>query len=164
MRGNQRLFNAVDFRRVGQMHGVVHLDHRAVGQINVVDYARIRRNDVHIVFPAQAFLNDLHVEQTEKAAAEAESERGGSLRLISECGVVQLKFRHAEPELIVIRRVDRINPAEHHRFDLLESGQRLGAGIFQLGNGIADPGIGRALDIRNDVTDRSGGKFRRRRH
>ena len=164
VRGNERFFDAVDLRRVGQMHRVVDFEHGAVCQIDMVDDARVGRDDVHIVFAAQTFLNDLHVEQAEEAASEAESESGGGFRLIGERGVVELKFRHAETKLVVIRRVDRVDAAEDHGFDFLEARERLRAGILDLRHRVADSRFGRALDVRNDVSDGAGGEFRRCRH
>ena len=75
-----------------------------------------------------------------------------------------MKFRHAETELIVIGGVDRIDSAEHHRLDFLKAGEGFCAGIFHFGDGIADSGVGRGFDVRDDVADGSGRKLRRRSH
>ena len=77
-----------DERRVGVVRRVVdHLD-GTVGARYAVDYARRCGDEVEHVLALKAFLNDLHVEQSEEAAAEAEAERDGGLSVERESRVV----------------------------------------------------------------------------
>ena len=149
--GDHGLFNAIDLAGIRQEHRVVHLDHLPALQVHVVDHTGVSCDDVHIVFPAQPFLNDLHVEQPEEPATEAEPQRGTGLSLIHKRGIVQLQFCHTELELFVVCRVDGIDPAEHHGLDLLKSGQRLFAGIFHRGDGVPHFRIGGTLDVGDDI-------------
>ena len=55
--------------------------HLAVGLVDVVDDARRGRDEVEVVLALEALLDDLHVEQAEEAAAEAEAERLGRVGL-----------------------------------------------------------------------------------
>ena len=155
---DERLFNAVDLRGIRQMHGIVHVYHGAVVEINVVDHARIGGDDVHVVFASEPLLDDFHVQEAEESAAEAEAERGGSFRLIGERRVVELEFRHAEFQLFVIRRVDGINAAEDHRPDFLEAGEGFGTGILHLRDRVSDPGVGGAFDVRDQIAHGTGGE------
>ena len=56
--------------------------HRAVGVVDVVLHVRHRRDQIEVELALQPLLHDLHVQQAEEAAAEAEAERGGRLRLV----------------------------------------------------------------------------------
>ena len=73
----------------------------------------------------EALADDLHVQQAEKAAAEAEAQRHRVLGLVGERRVVERSFSTASRSGVVLRRVGGIEAAEHHRLDRLEAGQRL---------------------------------------
>ncbi len=155
---DQGLLDPLDLGGVREMDRVVHQDHASAIQVDLVNHARVGGDDVHVVFTAETFLNDFHVEESEKSATESEAEGGGCFRLVLERGVVELELGHAEFELFVVSGVDRIDAAEDHRTDFLESGKRFLAGIQCLGDGIPDFRIGGTLDVRDDIADRSGGK------
>ena len=53
--------------------------------------------------------------------------------------------------MLEIRRVDRIDAAEHHWLDFLESGKRPGGGEACAGQRVADLDFTRGLDIGDDV-------------
>ena len=80
--------------KVGQMYGVVDVKDFAAFHKDMVDNARISGNDVHIVFTAQTLLNDFHMQQSEKTAAEPEAQSRRSFRLVEKCRVIELEFRH----------------------------------------------------------------------
>ncbi len=96
---------------------------------HLVDDRRIRGDDVHVVLAPEPLLDDLHVQQAEEAAAEAEAERDARFGLEDEGGVVELELAHRRLEVLEVGGVDRIDAAEDHRLDLLEAGQRLGRGL-----------------------------------
>jgi len=147
---HHRLFDLGDVRHVRHERRIIHFLHRAVGQINLVHHARIRRDDVHVVFTTQTFLHDLQVEQTQKSAAETKPERHRCFRRIHKRRVIELQLRHRRFQRFVIRRVDRINAAEHHRMDLFEPGQ-LGGRIPRVGDSVAHLHICRTLDVGGHV-------------
>ena len=72
-----------DVVRLGQKGGVVNFLDGAVGHRHAVNHAGISGDDVHVVFAAEAFLDDFQMQQAEKTAAEAEAERDGTFRLIT---------------------------------------------------------------------------------
>ena len=76
---------------------VVHLDRLAAVLHDVVNDARISRDDLHVVLAADALLDDLHVQQAEEAAAKAEPERERTLRGIDERRVVQPQTAERRP-------------------------------------------------------------------
>ena len=73
----------------GSFAGRVDLLHRAVGGRDAVENARRGRDQVDVELALEPLLDDLHVEQAEEAAAEAEPERGRRFRLEVERRVVQ---------------------------------------------------------------------------
>ena len=59
-----RLFDAVYQGGIGHAAGVVHLGHVSLLVVDVVRHVRHGGNHVHIEFAVQAFLHNLHVEQS----------------------------------------------------------------------------------------------------
>ena len=147
----------------GQVGRVVHLDVLAVGLNDFVDDAGIGGDDVHVVFPAEAFLDDLHVEKTEEAAAKTEAEGDGAFGLEDERGVIELELRHCRLQVLEIRGIDGVNTAEDHGMDFLEAGQGFLSGFPGVGQGIADLDVGRALDVGDEVSDIAGIEARLRK-
>ena len=154
----------VDGRGIGQEDGIVHVDLLAGLHEDVVDHRRIGGDDVHVVLPAEPLLDDLHVEQPQEAAAEAEAQRGGTFGLVLEGSVVELELRHAGLELVVVRRVDGVDAAEDHGGGFPEPGQGLRAGGRRIGEGVTDLGIGGALQVRDHVAHGARGQFLVRVH
>ena len=147
---DQRFPDGGDEGRLRQEGGVIDLLDGAVGEGDAVNDAGIGGDDVHAVFAAQPFLDDLEVQQAQEAAAKAETEGDRGLGLINEGGVVELKLGEVGLEVLVIRGVDRVNAAEDHRMDFLEAAQH-GRGVARIGDGVAHFHLLRALDIGRDV-------------
>ena len=57
------------------------------------------------------------MQQPEEAAAEAEAQRRRAFGLEGEAGIVQPQPPERIAQLLEIRRIDREQPAEHHRLD-----------------------------------------------
>ena len=95
--------------RVGrrQLRGVVDGHDRAVGLQHLVDHGRRAAHELELVFTLQPLLHDVHVQQAEEAAAEAEPERAGDFRLVVQRGVVQAQLGERIAELLVVLGVDR---------------------------------------------------------
>ena len=127
----------VDRARVGQLGRALEQLHRAVGVIDVVLHARHRRDEVEIELALEPLLHDLHVQQAEEAAAEAEAERGGRLRLVVQRSVVELQLLERVAQSLVLLRVRRIEPGEHHRVHVLVAGQRLDVRLRRVEDGVA---------------------------
>ncbi len=75
------LLDPIDLGRRRHLGGVVHLDAPAVGQLGQVLHARGGGDERQVELPLQALPHDLHMQQAEEAAAEAEAEGAGGLRL-----------------------------------------------------------------------------------
>ena len=76
-----RLFGGLDGGGVGVVGGVVKLYGAPVRKVQLINNAGRSGNKVKVVFPLQTLQNNLHVKQTEEAAAEAEAQCGGGFRL-----------------------------------------------------------------------------------
>ena len=123
---------------VGQLGRAVDLLHLAVGRRHAVQHARRRRHQVHVELALEPLLDDLHVQQPEEPAAEAEAERDRRLRLVEERRVVQPQLLERVAQLRILVAFDRIQAGEHHRLQLLEAGKRLGGRPRGLGDRVAD--------------------------
>ena len=109
---------------VGQLGRAVDLAHLAVGRRHPVEHARRGRDQVHVELALETLLHDLHVQQAEEAAAEAEAERRRGLGLEEERRVVEPQLLERLAQLAVVVALDRIEPGEDHRLERLEAGER----------------------------------------
>src|SRR4029077_15697435 len=82
-------------------------------------------DEVHVVFALEPFLHDIHVQETEEAAAEAEAQRLRYLGLVMQRRVVQLQFLQRVAQRFVLVGLDRIQAREDLRLDFLEAGERI---------------------------------------
>ena len=89
---DDRLFDLGDFAGIEPARRIVDFDHLAVGLRDLVAHAGSGGDQFEIEFALQALLNDFHVQQAEKAAAEAEAESDGTFRLEEERRIVEAKF------------------------------------------------------------------------
>ena len=148
---DKRFFDFRDSARFGHFRRRIDFRDFAVGRRHAVTHAGRGRDQIEIEFALQTFLNDFHVEQSEKAAAKTEAERGRAFRLVEKRSVVQAQFVHRVAQVFVLRRIDRVKSGENHRFDFLKTGKRLGDGSRGFGYRVADLHVG-------DGFDRSGQK------
>ena len=143
----------LDDAEVGEVLGVIDEEDFAVGAEDFVDDARVGGDDVHVVFAAEAFLDDFHVEEAEEAATEAEPEGDGAFGYEAEGGVVELEFAHGDFEGFEVGGVDGVDARKDHRVDDLEAGQRDEGGEAAAGEGVADFDLGGVFDVGDDVAD-----------
>jgi hypothetical protein len=89
-----------------------------VGLGHLEAHRRHRRHQLEVVLALEPLAHDVHVQQAQEAAAEAEAQRVRGLGLPVERGVVerQLLERVAQVRVVVVD--DREQAAEHHRLDL----------------------------------------------
>ena len=117
---------------------------------------------IEVELPLEPLPDDLHVEQAEEAAAEAEPERLGRLRLVEERRVVQLQPLERVTQLRVLVGVAREEAGEHHRLDVLVAGQRLRGGPLPGRQGVADAQRRDVLEAGDHVADLAGHERLRR--
>ena len=100
---------------LGQVGRIVDHAQLAAAHLNLVLHRWRGRQQVEVVLALQPFLDDLHVEQAEEAAAEPESERRRRFRQVGERRVVELEALERIAQDREILAVDRIESGEHHR-------------------------------------------------
>ncbi len=136
----------------------------AAGHVDHVAHVRGRRQQVEAVLALQPLAHDLHVQEPEEAAAEAEPERLGGLRLPGEGGVVEGQLLERVAQVFVAVGVDREEAAEDHRPHLAVALQGLARRAARRGQGVADAQLGDVLDAGDQVADVAGLHPRRGRH
>ncbi len=132
-----RLAQLFDIVQRRQLRGAVDIDDFAASSLHFVHYGRRGGDQIEIVFALQALLNDLHMQQTQEAAAEAEAERGRAFRLIEQRGVVQAQLAERVAEGFVVVRADREQTGIDLRLHFFEARQRFIRRIARQRQGIA---------------------------
>ena len=110
----------------GMSEGLCTIELLAVGERHVELHRGHRGEQLEVVLALQALAHDVHVQQAEEAAAEAEAERVGGLGLPRQRRVVEHQLLERVAQVGVVVGVDREQAAEDHRLDLAVAGQRLG--------------------------------------
>ena len=100
------------------------------------------RDEAQVELALEPLADDLHVEQTEEPASEAEPERAGRLGLVRDTRIVQAEPLERLAKVRVVVAVDGIEAAEDHRLGVLIALERL-AGPRRLGDGLTDCGLRR---------------------
>ena len=137
----------------GQLRRVVDLEHLPVGRRHAIQHARRGRHEIHVELALEPLLDDLHVQQSEEAAAESKSERRRRFGLEEKRRVVQPQLLERFAQLGVLMALDRIQAREDHRLQLFEAGKRFGRRPVRFGDRVADLGVADGLDVRDDEAD-----------
>ena len=127
-------------------------------ELDAVLDRRRRGDEVEVELALEPLLDDLHVEQAEEAAPEAEPEGDRALGLEGDRGVVEVELLERVAEERVVRAVERVDAGEDERLGLLVAGQRCGGGPLGRGQRVADLAIADALEAGRDVADLAGGE------
>ncbi len=138
---------------VGVLAGVGDRVDGAVLHRHLVDDVGRRRDQVEVGLALEPLADDVHVQQAEEAAAEAEAEGTGGLGLVAERRVVELELVEGLAEVGVVVAVDRVQPGEDHRVGVLVATERRGRAVVLTGDGVADPRLADVLDAGDQVAD-----------
>ncbi len=163
-RAHVRLLGLLDRARVRHLGRVVHLDPLAVDRLHAVGDVRRRDQQVEVVLALEPLAHDVHVQQAEEAAPEAEPERPRRLRLVAQRRVVQLQLLERVAQLRVLVGVGREEAREHHRLHVLVAGQRLGRAAPELRERVADAQLRDVLEAGDDVAHLARREVPRRAH
>src|SRR5262249_10919938 len=142
---DDRLFDSGDLALRWPARRIVDVHDLAVSLDHVVTYARRGGDQLQTEFALHSLLDDLHVQQAEKAAAEAEAQRRRAFRLEEERGIVESKFFEGLAQRRVFVSVHSIEPGKNHGLDFLEAGQGLDGRTRVVGDSVTDFGIGYIL-------------------
>ena len=110
--GDDGFADLLDAPRVGHLARVLDLEHGAVVELHLVDDAGRGGDEVLVELAFQALLHDLHVQQAEKAAAEAETQRLTDLGLETQAAVVELELFQRIAQLVVFAGLGGIQPCD----------------------------------------------------
>ena len=156
---DDRLEDALDARSVGEVGGIVDLDLRAVVEVDLVRHRRRRLHDRHAALALEALLHDVHVQEAEEPAAEAEAERLAVLRLEGEARIVQVQLLDRLAQLLevgllaVFVGARRIEVAEDHLLRLFVALERDVGRVEVERDGVADAHIAEGLHARAHRAD-----------
>ena len=148
---DEGFLDVVDERLVGHAGGIVHLVHLALLVVNEIGDVGHRRDDVHVELAVEPLLDDLHVEQTQEAAAEAEAQSHRRLGLEGEGGVVELQLLERSAQVLKVLGLNGIDAGKDHRLDFLEARNGLRSAALDGGDGVAHLDLRRRLDAGDDV-------------
>ena len=138
---------------LGELTGVGD-DHLVAGlHDDAVDHVGRGRDQRQAELPLQPFPHDLHVQQAEEPAPEAEAKCGAGLRLVDQCCVVDLQLVQGVAQFRVVVPVQRVQAGKHHRPWVRVPGERLFRGPCGAGDRVADAGLADVLDAGDEVAD-----------
>ena len=156
------LFDVVVAAGIGELGRAFDFHHGAVAHVHVVFHVRHGRDDIDVEFAVQTFLHDFHVQKSEEARAEAESERFGGFWFPAEGGVVQTEFFERFAKVLVVFGVDGVDSRIDHREHVLVARERFFGGVRGVGEGVADFHVADCFYVREYVADHAFGEFRSR--
>ena len=111
------------------------------------------------VFALEPFLDDVHVQQAEKTAAEAEAQRLRYLGLEVHRGVVQLQLGECVAQRFILIGLDRKQPGKYLRLRFLETRQRQCGRFRGKRDRVADVRVAQFLDPRDHEPHSPGRKL-----
>ena len=142
----------VDNGRVREKGRVIYHFNVTVGAEHLINNVRCGSNQAQIIFTLQALLDNVHMQQAQKAAAEAKAQRGRCFRLKYQRSIVQLQLFQSITQIIVIGILYRIQTAVYHRGSLAVARQRCFRRIVTVCYGIADACILNVFDAGSKET------------
>ena len=156
--GHDGLQNFLDASHIRHLRGAFHIDDFTVTLDHLVDHAGRGGDQVLVELTLQTLLHDFHVQQAQKAAAEAKAQRLRDFWLKLQGRIIELQLFQCVAQLVVFRSFCGVQAGKHLGLDFLEAWQRclsraqiVGQLLFQR-DGVAHLGGLQFLDAGNDVT------------
>ena len=82
------------------------------------------------------------MKQTKESATKSETQRNRAFRLVNKGGIIQTQLADRSLQVFEVTRVNRVNPAEDHWMNFLETEQRFACGMPLVGDRVADLYVG----------------------
>ena len=82
--GDHRLFDFANLTLGNPLRWIINVNHGPIAFGDAIAHARSSGNKIQIEFALEALLDNFHMEQAKKSAAESEAERGRALGLEEE--------------------------------------------------------------------------------
>ena len=144
--------------RIGIVVGVIHPHHCTIGLGDLINNRRQSGHQIQVKFPLQPLLDDLHVEHSQKAAAETKAQGRRRFRFKGQRSIVKLELFQRIPQIRIFGTVLSINAAIHHSLGRAITGQRLRSRAVGLCDGITHPGVLHIFDGSGEIAHFSGGQ------
>ncbi len=155
---HERLLNVVVGTRLWHLAWVVHRQN-----LGTLDHAELhvgsRGDELQVELALQALLHDVHVEEPEEAASEAEPKGERGLRLIDQGRVGELELIERVVQERVVAALRREQAAPHHGLRLAVAGERLGRRVRRKGHRVADLRLTDVLHPSHEVADLARGEL-----
>ena len=145
--------------RRGQFGRAVDEDVFAVRLRHLVLNAGRGGEQIEVVLALEAFLDDLHMEEAEEAAAEAKAKGGRRLGRVGKRGIGELQLVERVAEERVLVALLRIDAGEDHGLGGAVAGHGGVGGLAVVGEGIADAAVLHGLQPGGDVADLADGEL-----
>ena len=155
---HDRLPEFGDLSRVGHFLRPMDLLHFTAARGDLIGDVGSGLDEVEVGLLFEPLLDDLHVEQSEKPAAEPESQRIARLRYELETRIVDREFLEGIPQFGEVLTVGRIEAAVDHALRRLITGQGWSFVVGREHHRVADVHVGDRLDVADDVAYLSGRK------
>ncbi len=108
----------------------MNLQHLAVGLAHAILHAGSGCQKIEVELPLQTLLDDLHMQQAQKADAESKAQSVTRLRVVDKRRVVELQLVECVAQVGILVAVDGIEPGEHHGLHFSVAGKRLRGTAF----------------------------------
>jgi len=161
---HHRFTQLLNPRTVRQLRRTVNPLNLAVGRQHLITDRRSCLHYIHIAFPFQTLLNNLHMQKPQKPAPKAETQRRRILRNKRETGVIQRQFFKGLPQLRILRFPRRIKIRKHHLHRLFIARKRFFHRPLKICNRIPNRHIMQILDVGNHIAHFTGPQRLNRSH
>ena len=140
------LLHVVNHSGVREEGGVIHHFHIAIGADYFVNNVGRSGNQRQIIFALQALLDNVHVQQSQKAAAEAKAQGSGGFRLEHQGSIVQLQLFQRVAQIVVIAVLYGIQAAINHGSGLAIAWQSALRRTIGVRNSVAHASVAHVFD------------------
>ena len=153
-----RLADFGDLVGRGHLARILHALDFTVREQHLIDHARSRGDEVHVVLALKALLHDVHVQEAQEARAEPKAQRLRDFGLKAKRRIVELQFHESLAQRVVLVAFNRIEASKDLGLDFLKARQRLGRTVDRGRDGVAHASVFEFLDARNDEAHFARGK------
>ena len=136
---------------LGPVRGIGDDVFGAVLHLHAIDHVGCGGDQVQVELALQALAGDLHVQQAQEAAAEAEAQRHRGLGGAGERGVVELQLVQGVAQVRIVRAIDRIQARVDHRTRFAVTGKWICRAVAGGGDGIADLRLAHVLHAGDEI-------------
>ena len=138
-------------------------DFLALAHGDLVRHRRGSCDQFKLELALETFLNDFKMKQAKETTTETKTKGGRVFRFELEGRVIEVQLFKRITQHFIFAGIDREDTTEHHRNGRLETGQRLGAGAFFLGNRVTNFTFGNRFHTAVDEANFTRAEFIKRK-